>query len=448
VGGNHSSRQIRVDRGPSAAEHGDAALSDELEQVFRANWWRAVATLTRLVGDLALAEESVQEACAVALAEWPVSGLPTNPSAWLIGVARHKAIDAVRRETNRRDKERAAMADEPYSDDMELGDAAVLADDQLALIFTCCHPALDPIARVALTLRAVCGVPTKSIAGLLLMSEPTVAQRIVRAKRKIRVAGISLATPAEEARAERLAPVLGVVYLLFTEGHYARTGHQLVRGDLCDEALRLARALHVLLPADTEVGGLLALILLTDARRDGRLDGEGNLVLLEDQDRSRWNAAKMSEGLHLVEQTLARGRPGPYQVQAAIAACHAEARTADATDWRQIASLYGELLRYQPSPVIEANRAVAVAMAEGPSAGLTILDTLARSSELARWAQLHTARAQLLTKLGRTSDAITAYRMALALEPPQAECTFIAGRIAVLTIDPTGTLADDAEGRR
>ena len=302
-------------------------------------------------------------------------------------------------------------------------------DDELALIFTCCHPALDPAARVALTLRSVCGLTTAEIAAAFLVPEPTMAQRLVRAKRKIRQAGIAFRVPGPGDLPARLAAVLRVVYLVFTEGHLAAAGDALIRGELCDQAIRLARALASLLPSEPEVLGLLALLLLTDARRDARLSPDGDLVLLADQDRGRWDRAMIDEGEALVERALRANRPGPYQVQAAIAACHSGAATAADTDWREIALLYGELLRYEPSPMAEANRAVAVAMSEGPAAGLVILDTIGGDARLARWPQLHIARAELLRRLGRRTEAIAAYEAAIALEPPAPERAYLARRM-------------------
>jgi len=399
--------------------------------VFRAHWWPAVAAVTRQVGDLEVAEDAVQDACAAALAQWPAEGWPASPRGWLIGTARHKALDRLRRDRRRTDKETEAMREEAAPQvpgGWTPGGWTAGTDDELALIFTCCHPALDPAARVALTLRSVCGLTTAEIAAAFLVPEPTMAQRLVRAKRKIRQAGIAFRVPGPGDLPARLAAVLRVVYLVFTEGHLAAAGDALIRGELCDQAIRLARSLAALLPGEPEVLGLLALLLLTDARRDARLSPAGDLVLLADQDRGRWDRAMIGEGEALVEQALRGNRPGPYQVQAAIAACHSGAATAADTDWREIALLYGELLRYEPSPMAEANRAVAVAMSEGPAAGLVILDTIGGDPRLARWPQLHIARAELLRRLGRRAEAIAAYETAIALEPPAPERAYLARR--------------------
>jgi RNA polymerase sigma-70 factor (ECF subfamily) len=385
--------------------------------------------VARLAGDLWLAEDCAQEACAAAAAQWPRDGLPANPGGWVVAVARRRALDHLRRESARAGKEREAVHDWAAAG---ADGSAVVGDDQLALLFACCHPALNPVSRVTLTLRVVCGLPAASIARLLLLSEPAVAQRIVRAKRKIRDAGIRLRVPDPGQRPGRLAPVLLAIYLTFTEGHSPHDTGAVVRDDLCEDALRLARELHRLLPDEPEVTGLLALILLTSARNAARADEDDVLVLLADQDRNRWDQSRLDEGTSLVETALAQHRPGPYQLQAAIAACHADAATAAGTDWQQIAALYSELLRFDPSPVIEANRAVAVAYAEGPAAGLAILGTLAASPQLARWPQLHIARGALLAQCGRHEAAVTAYRDALALEPADAVRRHITGQIAAL----------------
>jgi RNA polymerase sigma-70 factor (ECF subfamily) len=375
-----------------------------------------------MFGDLDAAEDAVQEACAVAVANWPAAGVPANPRAWLAGTARHKALDRLRREAGRARKEAAAMRD------LDVGEPGSSAEaDELALIFMCCHPALDPAVRVALTLRCVCGLGAAEIAAALLLPEPTIAQRLVRAKRKIRQAGIRFSTPVADELAGRLAVVLRVIYLVFTAGHTAARGDRLVRGEVCDQAIRLARELVVLLPDEPEVTGLLALLLLTDARRAARLDDAGDLVLLADQDRSKWDHVMIREGEALLERALRGGRPGAYQLHAAIAACHS---VDSSTDWREVAALYGELIRYEPTPVVAANRAVAVAMAEGPAAGLVILDTLEAS--LSAWPQLHIARAELLRRLGRATDARDAYQAALSLEVAGPEQAFIRRRISSL----------------
>ena len=419
--------------------------------MLRAHWWAAVASVTRMVGDLAVAEDAVQEACLAALVQWPGDGTPADPRGWLIGVARHKALDVVRREARRGAKEAAAMRElypDPSSshssESSQRGESSESyessetglgggADDELGLILMCCHPALAPEAQVALTLRCVCGLSTAAIAGAFLIPEPTMAKRLTRARNKIRDAGIRLRRPASEADlADRLAAVLRVVYLVFTEGHKASAGAVLVRGELCDAAIRLARGLSALLPDEPEVTGLLALLLLTDARRAARTGPGGELVLLADQDRSKWDAAMVADGERLLTGALRAGRPGPYQLHAAIAACHSTSPDAEGTDWRQIAALYGELIRYEPTPVVEANRAIAVAMAEGPAAGLVILDAVGHHPQLRRWPQLHVARADLLARLGRTEEAAAAYRAALELDPTAAERDFITRRLAAL----------------
>jgi RNA polymerase sigma-70 factor, ECF subfamily len=407
-------------------------VAGPFDELFRTHWWPAVATVTRLVGDLDVAEDAVQDACAAALTRWPIEGTPANPRAWLIGAARHKAVDRMRREANRAEKEAAAVREQASAGSPE---PAPAGDDALALVFTCCHPALDPAVRVALTLRSVCGMSTAQIAAAFLVPEATLAQRLVRAKRKIRDAGIAFAVPAGPELSARLAAVLRVVFLVFTEGHKASSGPALIREDLCDEAIRLARSLVELMPAEPEAVGLLALLLLTHARRDARVDEHGDLVLLEEQDRTRWDRSMIAEGEALLERALRAGRPGPYQLYAAIAAGHSTAPSAADTDWRQIAALYTELIRFEPTPVVAANRAVAVAMADDPFAGLVILDTVAVDPRLARWPQLHIARGELLRRLDRRRDAADAYRAALALEPSAPERRFVQRRLRQLAAD-------------
>jgi RNA polymerase sigma-70 factor (ECF subfamily) len=404
-----------------------------------------------------MAEDAAQEACALALVRWPAEGVPASPGGWLAGVARHKVLDQMRREARRAGKEAAAMRDPtagppgtpdpPWPEGLSVADdaaaglragdpaggGAAAAADELGLIFMCCHPALDPAARIALTLRSVCGLDTRSIATAFIVPEPTVAQRIVRAKRKIRQAGIRLRVPDGAELPGRLAAVLRVVYLVYTQGHLAASGPELIRGALCDQSIGLARALAGLLPGEPEAVGLLALLLLTDARRDARTGDAGEVVLLASQDRSRWDRAKIAEGEQLLEEALRAGRPGPYLLHAAIAACHSCAPSADQTDWREIAALYGELIRYEPTAVVEANRAVAVAMSEGPAAGLVILDALGGNQRITGWPQFHIARAELLTRVGRRSDAARAYQAALRLGMSAPERAFVAQRLAAVS---------------
>jgi RNA polymerase sigma-70 factor (ECF subfamily) len=401
---------------------------DSLEQIYRDEWGRIVATLIRLLGSFDLAEEAAQGAFALALEQWPRQGVPANPRAWLISTARHKALDAMRRKTRWEDagdpdEKFAALAQQRALDAEE--DALPVEDDRLRLIFTCCHPALNLDAQVALTLRTLCGLTTEQIAAAFLLPLATMAQRLVRAKQKIRDAGIPYRTPPRPELAERLEAVLLVVYLVFNEGYNAAGEGQA----LSEEAIRLGRLLHELLPAEAEVCGLLALMLLHDSRRQARRSRDGDLILLEDQDRQLWNRTAIAEGLRLAESAL-RSRPGPYSLQAAIAAVHANAASANQTDWPQIVALYDVLLRMRPSPVIELNRAAAVAMAQGCEAGLRLLDELEQRGELRGYYLLPSARADLLRRMGHWSNAAEAYRAALALAPSDAERKFLAGRFA------------------
>ena len=382
-----------------------------------------------MTGDWDLAEESAQDAYALALDRWRRDGVPRNPGAWLTTAARNRAVDRLRRAATGTAKlQEIAVLSPPQ--EPEDSDESGVADDQLRLIFTCCHPALAIEAQVALTLRTLAGLTTGEIARAFLMPEATMAQRLVRAKRKISNAGIPYRVPPAHQLPERTGAVLGVLYLLFNEGYSATAGADLVRQGLCAEAIRLARTLARLMPDEPEALGLLALLLLHDARRPARLDAAGDLVPLDSQDRTRWDRDAIAEGIALLEAALRRGPPGPYQVQAAIAACHAAAEDADATDWAQIAVLYGQLARMVPSPVVELNRAVAVAMADGPEAGLVLVDALEASGALAGYHLLPATRADLLRRLGRTVEAAAAYRQALELPVTDTERRYLNRRLA------------------
>jgi RNA polymerase sigma-70 factor (ECF subfamily) len=402
--------------------------ADSAEAVFREEWGRLLATLVRWVGDLDLAEEVAADAMAVALERWPVDGVPDNPAAWLLTTARRRAVDLLRRRQTyaaklailRVEAERA----ETERFDAPVSDPDVIGDDRLRLFFTCCHPALAAEARVALTLRYLAGLSTAEVARAFLVPETTMAQRLVRAKRKIREAGIPYRVPSVEELPNRLPAVLSVIYLIFTEAYAASHGPSLMRPELADEAIRLARILRRLLPSEREVAGLLALMLLVDARRATRTDEAGELVLLEDQDRSMWERAQIEEGRSLVVPALTGGPPGPYALQAAIAAVHDEAATVETTDWVQIVGLYDVLRVRAPSPVIELNRAVAIAMVSGPVAGLRLIDDLAGSG-LDQYHLLHAARGRLLDQLGRYREAAGAYRTALEFVGNEPERAFL-----------------------
>ncbi len=399
-------------------------------RAFREESGRAVATLIRAVGDFSLAEEAVQEAFVVALERWPHEGTPDNPGAWITQVARNRAIDKIRREGVLRDKLEVLQHLEELQAEPEAAPGEQLgeiADDRLRLIFTCCHPALPSEARVALTLRSLGGLSTAEIARAFLSSESAMAQRLVRAKRKIAGDEIPYEVPVAEQMPERLSPVLATLYLVFNEGYLASGGEELVRTELSGEAIRLGRILVAMLPREPEARGLLALMLLTDARRAARLDGAGEIVLLEDQDRSLWDGEKIEEGLELSREAAADGLAGPYTVQARIAATHAEAASAAETDWDRIVRLYAWLLELTPSPVVELNRAVAVAMRDGPEAGLALIEAI---EGLDDYHPRHSARAELLRRLGRDGEAALSHERALALEPNPVERRFIEKRLA------------------
>jgi RNA polymerase sigma-70 factor, ECF subfamily len=405
-----------------------------IEQFYREEFGRIVATLIRVLGDFALAEDSAHDAFEAAVEQWRRDGLPQNPRAWIIGVARHKAIDRIRRQ-RRFDDRREELIRMAESDDAssESDSAGELRDERLRLIFTCCHPALADDARIALSLRTLCGLKTEEIARAFLTAPATMAQRLVRAKRKIRAARIPYEVPSPGLFAERLQAVMAVIYLVFTEGYAATSGERLIRTDLCAEAIRLGRLLVELMPAESEPRGLLAMMLLHDSRRETRIDAQGEMVLLEDQDRSRWDRAQIADGLKHSESALSIDGPGPYAIQAAIAAIHSRAARYEDTDWHAIAELYARLYAMAPSPVIELNRAVAIAMAEGPEVGLELIDALESSGDLRDYYLMWAARADLLRRLGRWSEAAESYNAALARVGSAPERRFLRRRLAEVT---------------
>lgn len=414
------------------SEYATEQVRESLDALYRAESGRILATLIRLLGDFDLAEDALHDAFAAALERWPQVGVPTNPRAWLISTGRFKAIDALRRRA-RFDASQDQIAEhlEAASGEASAGADASVADDHLRLIFTCCHPALAPEARVALTLREVCGLTTEEIARAFLTTAPTLAQRIVRAKARIRDARIPYQVPSAEDLSDRLDTVLQVVYLVFNEGYAASSGASLTRADLSAEAIRLGRLLLEFLP-EPEVMGLLALMLLQESRRVARASSSGELILLENQDRALWNREQIAEGVKLVERALVSGRFGHYTLQAAIAAVHSEASDASSTDWPQIVALYSALARVEPSPVVELNRAVAVAMRDGPEAGLALIDAIFARGELTDYHLAHSARADLCRRLGRKSEARVSYNHALALTRLEPERRFLEMRLLEL----------------
>lgn len=407
--------------------------SEILDRVFREEHGRIIATLIRLSGSFDLAEESLQEAFAAALTNWEREGVPRNAGAWLTTVAHRKLLDAIRREKTRTEKQTELEYEverlQPDNEITNVEEAVEFADDRLRLIFTCCHPSINREAQVALTLRTLGGLTTPEIARAFLMPEPTLAQRLVRAKSKIRLAGIPYQVPPLEVLPERLDPVRAVIYLIFNEGYSATAGDNLIRKDLCTESIRLGRVLCELLPNEPENQGLLALMLLHDSRRFARTGEDGELITLDEQDRSAWDQQEIAEGLGLVETALRLRRVGAYQLQAAIAAMHAQAQTAAETDWRQIVALYGELLRINPSPVVELNRSVAIAMCEGLAEGLRRIEVVGAEGRLENYYLFHAARADLLRRLERAAEARAAYERALELTSNQVEQKFVRRRL-------------------
>ena len=415
-----------------------ASASDTLERVFREEYGRIVATLIRQSGSFDLAEEALHEAFVAAASSWERDGPPRNPGAWLTTVAQRKLLDAFRRDKTRADKQSAIAYEtvrlQSFTEPASIEEAVAYPDDRLRLIFTCCHPSLSRDAQVALTLRTLGGLTTTEIAHAFLLPEATLAQRLVRAKQKIRLARIPYEIPALERLQDRLAAVQAVIYLIFNEGYAASAGESLVRNDLCAEATRLGRVLCQLLPTEPENSGLLALMLLQDSRRKARVNDRGELVTLEEQDRSLWDRAEIEEGVKLVEKALSLGRVGNYQLQAAIAAVHCEAKTAAETDWRQIVALYQELLRISSSPVVALNHAAAVAMAEGFEKGLALIEAAGAGGKLEDYYLFHAARADLLRRLERLGEAHSAYERALSLSTNRVEQNYIRRRLAELLL--------------
>jgi len=419
-----------------------ARVDEVVAEVFRREAGRVLATLIRLLGDFDSAEEARQDAFTAAVEQWATAGVPANPCAWLIKTGRNRAVDRIRRAAVFRTKileREIASAEADAAAVLEEADDTTVGDDRLRLIFTCCHPALGGEARVALTLREVCGLSTQAVARAFLVSEETMAQRLVRAKKKIRDAGIPYETPEPPLLTQRIHGVLAVVYGVFTEGYAATAGTQLVDAELCGEAIRLARLLDELLPATPAVLGLLALMLLHDARRPARVSPDGDVILLEDQDRALWNQAKIAEGLALVDQALSvPGQVSPYAVQGAIAALHVRARKKEDTDWPQIVGLYEVLLRLQPSPVVELNHAVAVSMVDGAARALNLVDSLTARGQVGEYHLLHAARGRFLQQLGRPTEARAAYRAALSFATLEPERRLLKARIESLDESATG----------
>jgi RNA polymerase sigma-70 factor (ECF subfamily) len=399
----------------------DAPSADDIARVFRDESGRCIATLVRILGDIDLAEDAVQEAFVTAAQKWPVDGLPPNPGAWITTTARNRAIDRIRRESSRERRETEATAMATPNDPLEAGP---LPDDQLRLIFTCCHPALSPEAHIALTLRLIAGLQAPEIAHAFLVPEPTMAQRIVRAKKKIKATNIPYRVPDADELPGRLRSVLAVLYLIFTEGHRSSSSTELVREDLCAEAIRLARLVCDLMPEEPEAVGLLALMLLTDSRRAARVDGDGVLVPLPEQDRSTWDRAEITEGHDLVRRCLVRNQPGAYQVQAAIQAVHTDATTAEATDWLQVLALYDQLIPFAPTPVVQLNRAVAVAEVHGADDALQEVELL----DLDGYVPYHATRADLLRRVGRSDEAAGEYARAIGLTTVEPERRYLERR--------------------